>query len=138
MMRSVGFPPDIAFSLSHLTRVLSSICLGSLPHAFWRTPNVFVYLFLSNYFFLLLLPLFSPQFRGIKLVVVTVLSHRCNSSMDSGETRVESHESSETQPNQATLLLDTMPIQPGSQPHQCVGGNKVQLATWSGTGVASA
>ena len=29
-----------------------------------------------------MLPLFSPQFRGIQLVVVTVLSHRCNSCTD--------------------------------------------------------
>ena len=40
MMRDVGFAPDIAFSLMakklhffNLTRVPSSICLGSLPHA---------------------------------------------------------------------------------------------------------
>ena len=85
-------------------------------------------------FFLLLnvfLPPFSPQFRGIHLLAVTILSHRYNSRTGSGETMVESHASSETQPNQAALLLDTMPIQPGSQLHQCVGGNTVHLATWS-------
>ena len=34
-------------------------------------------------------------------MVVTVLSHRCNSRTDSGEAKVESHASSETQPSQA-------------------------------------
>ena len=66
-----------------------------------------------------------------KLLVVTVLSHCCNSRTDSGEARVESHASSETQPTQAALLLNTARIQPGSQPHQFVGGNTVHLATWS-------
>ena len=47
--------------------------------------------------------LFSPQ------MVVTVLSHRCNSRTDSGETKVKSRASSETQPSRAALLLDTMP-----------------------------
>ena len=51
---------------------------------------------------------FSPQFHGIQLVV-TVLSHRCNSRTDSGEAKVVSRASPETQPNQAALLLDTMP-----------------------------
>ena len=51
---------------------------------------------------------FSPQFRGIQLVV-TVLSHCCNSRLDSEEAKVESRASSETRPNQAALLLDTMP-----------------------------
>ena len=51
---------------------------------------------------------FLPQFCDIQLVV-TVLCHRCNSRTDSGEAKVESHASSETQPNQAALLLDTMP-----------------------------
>ena len=63
------------------------------------------------------------------MLVVTILSHRYNSRTGSGETKVESHASSETQPNQAALLLNTVPIQPGSQPHQCVGGNTVHLAT---------
>ena len=42
-----------------------------------------------------------------------------------------SQASPETQPNLAALLLDTTHIQPGSQSHQCVGGNTVHLATWS-------
>ena len=58
------------------------------------------------------------------------MSHHCNSRTDSGEAKVESHASSKTQPNQAALLLNTARIQPGSQPHQCVGGNTVHLATW--------
>jgi hypothetical protein len=40
---------------------------------------------------------FSPQFRGIQLVV-TVLSHRCNSCKDLGEAKVESRASSEKTP----------------------------------------
>jgi hypothetical protein len=35
----------------------------------------------------------------------------------------------DAQPNLAALLLNTVCIQPGSQPHQCVGGNTVHLAT---------
>ena len=77
-------------------------------------------------------PLFLPQFRSIQLfLVVTILSHHYNSRTGSGETKVESHASYETQPNQAALLLNTARIQPGCQPHQCVGGNTVPLATWS-------
>ena len=59
-----------------------------------------------------------------------ILSHRYNSRMGSGETKVESHASSDKQPNQAALLLNTARIQTVSQPHQCVGGNTVHLATW--------
>ena len=40
-------------------------------------------------------------------LVATVLSHRCDSRTDSGEANVESCASSETQPNQAALLLHT-------------------------------
>ena len=85
-------------------------------------------IFLSQNRFSFLFLYFSPQFRGIQLVVVTVLSHHCNAS---GEAKVESHMSSETQPNQSALLLDTLPIQPGRQLHQCVRGNTVHLATVS-------
>ena len=72
---------------------------------------------------------FSPQFRGVQLLVATTLSNRYNSRTGSGETKLESHASSDTQPNQAALLLITARIQPGSQPHQSVGGNTVHLAT---------
>ena len=58
------------------------------------------------------------------------MSHRYNYRTGSGETKVESHASSETQPNQTALLLNTARIQPGSEPHQCVRGNTVHLATW--------
>jgi hypothetical protein len=61
------------------------------------------------------------------VLVATILSHRSHTG--SGETKVESHASSDTQPNQAALLLNTARIQPGSQQHQCVGGNTVHLAT---------
>ena len=37
---------------------------------------------------------------------------RCHSRTDSGEAKVESRASSETQPSQATLLLDTCPLNP--------------------------
>jgi hypothetical protein len=61
---------------------------------------------------------FYPLFHGKQLfLVATILSHRYNSRTASGETKVESHASSDTQPNQATLLLNTACIQPGSQPH---------------------
>ena len=83
----------------------------------------------TQFCWLSLLPPFSHHFRGIQLLVVTILSHRYNSCTGSGETKVESHASSETQPNQATLLLNTARIQPGSQPHQCAGGNTVHLST---------
>ena len=61
-------------------------------------------------------------------LVVTILSHCYNSRTGSGETKVESHacvlrNTTQPQPNTAR-------IQPGSQPHQCVGGNTVYLATW--------
>ena len=79
-------------------------------------------------FFGLLFTHCSPQFCNIQLVV-TVLSHRCNSRTDLGEAKVESRAPSKTRPHQAALLLDTLHSQPGSQPHQCVGGNTVQLAT---------
>jgi hypothetical protein len=85
---------------------------------------------LTNPFFYFEFYPFSPQFRGIQLLVVTILSHCYNSRTGWGETKVESHASSKTQPNQASLLLNTAPIQPGSQPHQCVGGNTVHLVTW--------
>jgi hypothetical protein len=56
--------------------------------------------------------------------------YRYNSRTGSGETKVESHASSETQPNQAALLLNTAPNQTGSQPPKCVAGNTVHLTTW--------
>ena len=64
---------------------------------------IFLYIFLYIFF----LKTFSPQFCGIQLIV-TVLSRRCNSHTDSGEAKVESCESSKTQPNQVAQLLDTM------------------------------
>jgi hypothetical protein len=85
-----------------------------------------------TFFFLLFFEFFtllSPRFRGIQLLVITILSHRYNCRTGSGETKVESYESSKTQPNQAALLLNTARIQPGSHPHQCVGGNTVHLVT---------
>ena len=82
------------------------------------------------YLFIYFLTPFSPQFRGIQLfLVATILSHRYNSRTGSRETKVESDASSDTQPNQAALLLNTARIQPGSAPHPCVGGNTVHLAT---------
>ena len=65
-------------------------------------------------FFLIIFYLtpFSPQFRGIQLLVATILSHRYNSRTGLGETKVESHTSSDTQPNQAAMLLNTARIQP--------------------------
>ena len=45
------------------------------------------------------------------VVVATILSHRYNSRPGSGETKVESHASSDT-PNQTALLLNTAPSNP--------------------------
>jgi hypothetical protein len=73
---------------------------------------------------------FSPQFRGIQLFSSYYLVSSLQLPYGSGETNVESHASSVTQPNQAALLLNTARIQPGSQLYQCVGGNTVHLATW--------
>ena len=86
---------------------------------------------------------FSPISWYPIVLVATILSYRYNSHTGSGETKVESHASSDTQPYQEALLLKTARIQSGSQPHQCVGGNTVHLATlvsahcaWPATGVA--
>jgi hypothetical protein len=73
----------------------------------------------KHYFYIFNFTLFSRQFRGIQLLVITILSHRYNSRMGSGETKVESQASSETQPKQAELLLNTARLQPGSQPTHC-------------------
>ena len=85
----------------------------------WWTILIFIFFY----------PLFSPISWYPIVLVATILSHRYNSRMGAGETKVESHASSDAQPNQAALLLNTARIQPGSQPHQCVGGNAVHLAT---------
>ena len=106
----------------HNRRFLASVWHISVIHCLppvisliqWLAPVIFVILCFTNLF--IFTPFFSPQFHGIHLVVVTVLSHHYNSRMDSGEAKVKSH--SETQPNLATLLLDTMHIQTRSQPHQ--------------------
>ncbi|XP_064875647.1 guanylate-binding protein 1-like isoform X2 [Oncorhynchus nerka] len=47
-----------------------------------------------------------------QIQVATILSHRYNSRTGSGETKVESHASSDTQPNQTSLLLNTAPSNP--------------------------
>ena len=81
-----------------------------------------------SFFSFFFLPLFLPNFVVSNcFLVATILSHRYNSRTSSGETKVESHASSDTQ---AALLLNTARIQPGSQLHQCVGGNTVHLATF--------
>ena len=73
--------------------------------------------------------IFSPISWYPIVLVATILSHRYNSRTGSGETKVESHASSNTQPH-AALLLNTARIQPGSQPHRCVGGNTVHRGRW--------
>ena len=102
-------------------------------------------MFFFKFFKFFNLPLFLPNF---------VVSNCCSSyylvsslQLPYGLGRDEgwSHASSDTQPNQAALLLNTARIQPGSQPHQCVGGYTVHLATLASahctrpaTGVAGA
>ena len=60
------------------------------------------FLFLFIYFFN---PFFSPISWYPIVVVATILSHRYNSRTGSGETKVESHASSDTQPNQPHCFL---------------------------------
>ena len=64
-------------------------------------------LFFSKFY-----PFFLPNFVVSHCLVATILSHRYNSRTGSGETKVESHASSDTQPNQAALLLNTEPSNP--------------------------
>ena len=52
-----------------------------------------------------LTPFFSPISWYPIVVVATILSHRYNSRTGSGETKVESHASSDTQPNQPYCFL---------------------------------
>ena len=73
-----------------------------------------------SFFSLQFYPFFSPISWYPIVVVATILSHCYNSRTGSGETKAECHASSDTQPNQP-LLLNTARLQPGSQPHQCVG-----------------
>jgi hypothetical protein len=63
--------------------------------------------------------LFSPQ------LVVTVLSHHCNSRTDSGEVKVKSRASSKTQPRQARLTQK--PAAPMCRRKHCTPGNRVSL-----------
>jgi hypothetical protein len=104
----------------------------------------------SQFFFLcslkkLFYPFFLPNFVASNCCSSYYLVSSLQLPYGSGETKVEGHASSDTQPNQAALLLNTVRIQLGSQPHQCAGGNTVHLATLASahcarpaTGVASA
>ena len=94
---------------------------------YWTHWTLDFYSFFKNIF--LFLPLFLPNF---------VVSNCCSSyylvsslQLPYGLGRDEGWKSCvlryTTQP--AALLLNTARIQPGSQPHQCVGGNAVHLAT---------
>ena len=58
--------------------------------------------------FFLFYPFFSPISWYPIVVVATILFHRYNSRTGSGETKVESHASSDTQHNQAALLLTNL------------------------------
>ena len=70
----------------------------------------FKYFFIIS--FLYIVPRFIPNFMVSNCLVATILSHRYNSRTGSGETKVGSHASSDTQPNQAALLLITAPSNP--------------------------
>jgi hypothetical protein len=76
----------------------------------------YITLFL-NVIYLFILILFSPQ------LVVTVLSHRCNFRMDSGEAKVESRASSKHNPTK------THCFNPEASLTKCVVENTVHLAT---------
>ena len=67
---------------------------------------------------------FSPQFRGIQLLVATILSHRYKSRTGSGETKAECHASSDTQPNQPYCFLTQRDSNPEAS---CTN---VSEATW--------
>jgi hypothetical protein len=64
---------------------------------------------LSYFYFYLIYIYFLPLFSLISwypiVLVATILSHRYNSRTVSGETKVESHASSDTQPNQPHYFL---------------------------------
>ena len=64
------------------------------------------------YIYIFFKTLFLSNFVVSNCLVATILSHRYNSRTGSGETKVESHASSDTQPNQAALLLNTAPSNP--------------------------
>jgi hypothetical protein len=106
------------YILYSIRSTASCLCHSAVTH-----PYIFMYMFFFCCW------IFTPFSWCPIVVVATILSHRYNSHTGSGETKVESHASSDTQPNLAALLLNTVRIQPGSQPHQCVGGNTVHLAT---------
>ena len=63
-----------------------------------KKPKVSSVFFFAFSFFVWILPLFLPNFMVSNC---TILSHRYNSHTGSGETKVESHASSDTPPNQA-------------------------------------
>ena len=74
---------------------------------------------------------FSPQFRGVQLLVVTVLSHRYNSRTGWGGRRSRAMRPPKHNPTKPHCFLTQCASNPENQPHQCVGGNTVRLATWS-------
>ena len=78
---------------------------------------------------------FTPLFRGVQLVVVAVLSLQLPYA--SGEAKVESHVSSDTQPNQAALLLNTARIQLEASRTNVLTLVSAHCA-WPATGVAGA
>ena len=59
---------------------------------------IVIYLFFEFY------PVFSPQFRGTQLLVATILYNRYNSHTGSGETKVESHASSDNPTNAMPIV----------------------------------
>jgi hypothetical protein len=67
------------------------------------------------------------MYLGIQLVVVTLVAATPIRTREMRRSRAMRP----PKPNQAALLLDTMPIQPRSQPHQCVRRITAHLATWS-------
>uniref|UniRef100_A0A8K9XR41 Peptidase S9 prolyl oligopeptidase catalytic domain-containing protein n=1 Tax=Oncorhynchus mykiss TaxID=8022 RepID=A0A8K9XR41_ONCMY len=63
-------------------------------------------------------PFFSPISWYPIVVVATILSHRYNSRTGSGETKVESHASSDTQPNQLHCFLTQRASNPEAPMYQ--------------------
>uniref|UniRef100_A0A674CN73 AAR2 splicing factor n=1 Tax=Salmo trutta TaxID=8032 RepID=A0A674CN73_SALTR len=99
-------PLQFAFGFEHGKRLLALLCRSESPDLYLGLIAV-LYQQLGE-----IPPDFSvdivSQDNYLTSTLQVILSHPCNSHTDSGEAKVKSHASSETQPCQAALLLDTL------------------------------
>uniref|UniRef100_A0A674CNM9 Protein AAR2 homolog n=1 Tax=Salmo trutta TaxID=8032 RepID=A0A674CNM9_SALTR len=97
---------QFAFGFEHGKRLLALLCRSESPDLYLGLIAV-LYQQLGE-----IPPDFSvdivSQDNYLTSTLQVILSHPCNSHTDSGEAKVKSHASSETQPCQAALLLDTL------------------------------